>query len=107
MNSIHEKEKKLQQALEKLNLINPQNLNLKETISNLDQQKNQLEIEKKELEANYLELQQNYQKLKSKIDDLNNRKEFEVKKEIEFSDKIDELNQETDSLLEEIDKWQM
>ena len=68
MNSIHEKEKKLQQALEKLNLINPQNLNLKETISNLDQQKNQLEIEKKELEANYLELQRNYEKLKTKID---------------------------------------
>ena len=107
MNSIHEKEKKLQQALEKLNLINPQNLNLKETISNLDQQKNQLEIEKKELETNYAELQQNYQKLMSKIDELNNQKEVEVKKELEFSDKIDELNQETDSLLEEIDKWQM
>ena len=107
MNSIHEKEKKLQQALEKLNLINPQNLNLKETISNLDQQKNQLEIEKKELETNYEELQQNYQKLKSKIDEMNNQKETEVKKELEFSDKIDELNQETDSLLEEIDKWQM
>ena len=107
MNSIHEKEKKLQQALEKLNLINPQNLNLKETISNLDQQKNQLEIEKKELETNYEELQQNYQKLMSKIDVLNNQKEVEVKKELEFSDKIDELNQETDSLLEEIEKWQM
>ena len=107
MNSIHEKEKKLQQALEKLNLINPQNLNLKETISNLDQQKNQLEIEKKELETNYEELQQNYQKLMSKIDELNNQKEVEVKKELEFSDKIDELNQEPDSLLEEIDKWQM
>ena len=107
MNSIHEKEKKLQQALEKLNLINPQNLNLKETISNLDQQKNQLEIEKKELETNYEELQQNYQKLMSKIDELNNQKKVEVKKELEFSDKIDELNQETDSLLEEIDKWQM
>ena len=107
MNSIHEKEKKLQQALEKLNLINPQNLNLKETISNLDQQKNQLEIEKKELETNYEELKQNYQKLMSKIDELNNQKEVEVKKELEFSDKIDELNQETDSLLEEIDKWQI
>ena len=107
MNSIHEKEKKLQEALEKLILINPQNLNLKETISNLDQQKNQLEIEKKELETNYEELQQNYQKLMSKIDELNNQKEVEVKKELEFSDKIDELNQETDSLLEEIDKWQM
>ena len=82
MNSIHEKEKKLQQALEKLNLINPQNLNLKETISNLDQQKNQLEIEKKELETNYEELQQNYQKLMSKIDQLNNQKEAEVKKRI-------------------------
>ena len=107
MNSIHEKEKKLQQALEKLNLINTESINSKETIFNLDQQKNQLEIEKKELETNYEELQQNYQKLMSKIDELNNQKEVEVKKELEFSDKIDELNQETDSLLEEIDKWQM
>ena len=48
MNSIHEKEKKLEEALEKLNLINPQNLNLKETISNLDRQKNHLR-EKKNL----------------------------------------------------------
>ena len=47
MNSIYEKEKKLQHALDKLNLINPQNLNYKETISSLDNQKNQLEIEKK------------------------------------------------------------
>ena len=107
MNSIHEKEKKLEEALEKLNLINPQNLNLKETISDLDQQKNQLEIEKKEIEIKYDELQQNYLKLKSKIDELNTHEELETKKELEFSDKIDELNQETDSLLEEIDKWQM
>ena len=67
MNSIHEKEKKLEEALEKLNLINPQNLNLKETISNLDQQKNQLEIEKKELEIKYDELVQNYQNLSQKL----------------------------------------
>jgi len=26
---------------------------------------------------------------------------------VEISEKIDELNQETDTLLEEIDKWQM
>ena len=107
MNSTHEKEKKLEEALEKLNLINPQNLNLKENISNLDQQKNQLEIEKKELEMKHMELQQNYQKLKLKIDEFNHQKETEIKKELEFTDKIDELNQETDNLLEEIDKWQM
>ena len=34
-------------------------------------------------------------------------KTVEQKKEIDFSEKIDELNQETDTLLEEIDKWQM
>jgi len=107
MNSTHEKEKKLNEALKKLSLINPQNLNSKETILNLGQQKNQLEIEKRQLEIKYTELHQNYQKLKSKIDELNSQKESEIKKELEFSDKIDELNQETDSLLEEIDKWQM
>ena len=107
MNFFSEKEKKLNEALTKLKNLNLKNPQVKNHIENLNIQKNQLEIEKKELEANYLELQQNYQKLKSKIDDLNNQKEYEVKKEIEFSDKIDELNQETDSLLEEIDKWQM
>ena len=28
------------------------------------------------------------------------------KKQIEFSEKIDELNQETDTLIDEINKWQ-
>ena len=34
-------------------------------------------------------------------------KKLKKKKQIEFSEKIDELNQETDSLLDDIDKWQM
>ena len=38
---------------------------------------------------------------------MKNREKFEEIKQIEFSEKIDELNQETDTLLEEIDKWQM
>ena len=107
MNSTYEKEKKLSDVLEKLNSINPESLNSKEIITRLDNQKNQLEIEKKEIELKYEELEQNFQKLKSKIDELNSQKEKEIKKELEFSDKIDELNQETDSLLDEIDKWQM
>ena len=32
---------------------------------------------------------------------------FSKRKENQFNEKIDELNQETDNLLEEIDKWQM
>ena len=42
-----------------------------------------------------------------KLEELNQRRVIENKKELEFSEKIDELNQETDTLLEEVDKWQM
>ena len=38
---------------------------------------------------------------------VKNMEKQEERKQIEFSEKIDELNQETDTLLEEIDKWQM
>jgi hypothetical protein len=38
---------------------------------------------------------------------MNKQKKVEDQKETEFSEKIDELNQETDTLLEEMDKWQM
>ncbi len=37
---------------------------------------------------------------------MKNKEKLEQRKQIEFSEKIDELNQETDTLLEEIDKWQ-
>ena len=55
----------------------------------------------------YQNLLQDYDLLKTKLEEINNQKKKEQKKEIEFSEKIDELNQETDTLLEEIDKWQM
>ena len=44
--------------------------------------------------------------MSKKIDELKNHQKLEERKQIEFSEKIDELNQETDTLLEEIDKWQ-
>ena len=50
---------------------------------------------------------QDYEELKQKLDKINKNKENQKEREIEFSEKIDELNQETDTLLEEIDKWQM
>ena len=37
---------------------------------------------------------------------MKNREKFEERKQIEFSEKIDELNQETDNLMDEIYKWQ-
>ena len=51
-------------------------------------------------------MREDYNNLSEKLDELQNKEKVEQKKQIEFSEKIDELNQETDILLDEIDKWQ-
>ena len=106
MKSVIEKEKKLNLALTKLKNLNLDNPNIKKNIQSLNSQKNQLEIEKQELEVKYKNLLDDYNQLSKKLDEFQNREKIEKKKQIEFSDKIDELNQETDNLLGEIDKWQ-
>ena len=66
-----------------------------------------LEIEKSLLEDKYKSLLEEHSNLSKKLEEIQNKEKLEQKKQIEFSEKIDELNQETDTLLEEIDKWQM
>ena len=107
MKTDSEKEKKLSLALIKLKSLNLQNPTLKASLENLGTQKNQLEIEKKLIEEKYQNLISDHKALSQKLEDINQQKVSEQKKETEFSEKIDELNQETDTLLEEIDKWQM
>ena len=46
-------------------------------------------------------------KLKQKFEEFKSKYGDEKRREEKFSEKIDELNQETDSLLVEIEKWQM
>ena len=106
MNSVIEKEKKLNLALTKLKNLNLKNPNGKKDIENLSTQKNQLEIEKQELEEKYKILISDYNNLSKKLDEFQNQEKVEQKKQLEFSEKIDELNQETDILIDEIDKWQ-
>ena len=106
MNSVIEKEKKLNLALTKLKNLNLKSPDIKKHIENLSVQKNQLEIEKQELEEKYKSLENDYNDLSKKLDEFQNQEKIEHKKQIEFSEKIDELNQETDTLLDEIDKWQ-
>ena len=107
MNSIIEKEKKLNEALSELKNLDLSNPDLKNNIDNLSSQKTQLEIEKSELEDKYKSLMDDYNTLSLKLDEIKNHEKMEQKKQIEFSEKIDELNQETDTLIQEIDKWQM
>ena len=106
MNSVNEKEKKLNIALTKLKNLNLKNPDIKKNIENLNSQKNQLEIEKQELEEKYKSLTDDYNNLSKKLVEFKNQEKIEKKKQVEFSEKIDELNQETDTLLDEIDKWQ-
>ena len=106
MNSILEKEKKLNLALTKLKNLNLENPDIKKNIEILGEQKNQLEIEKSEIEKKYKNLVDEHDNLTRKLQELQSREKIEEKKRLEFSEKIDELNQETNTLMDEIDKWQ-
>ena len=107
MKNIDEKEKKLEDTLQKLRDINVQDNNELNEVSIIRDQKNQLEIEKDKITKSLDSLEGENLKLKSQLKELKINYEILKKKENHFTEKIDELNQETDSLLEEIDKWQM
>ena len=107
MNSINEKEKKLNSALDKLKNLDLRNPDSQNNVENLGAQKTQLKIEKSQLEEKYKSLVNEHNNLGKKLDEFQNKENIEKKKQVEFSEKIDELNQETDNLLDDIDKWQM
>ena len=58
------------------------------------------------MEKKYKSLVNDYNELSLKLDEIKNKEKIEKIKRLEFSEKIDELNQETDSLLDDINKWQ-
>ena len=107
MKNIDEKEKKLKDTLKKLREINIQHNEELDKVAILKDQKNQLEIEKKQITTSLQSLEEENLKLRSQINELKKDYEISKRKENQFNEKIDELNQETDNLLEEIDKWQM
>ena len=106
MNFLSEKEKKLNEALTELKNLNLKDPVIKKNIENLKEQKNQLKIEKGELEEKYKDLVYEHELLSKKLNEFESREKFEKEKQLKFSEKIDELNQETDILIDEIDKWQ-
>ena len=108
MKSFQEKEKKLYKLLNKLNNFDVSQIQNKDQlkIENLVDQKNQLEIEKNNLEKRHQALSLELKQAQKRIEDLESSKRKDNEKHIEVNQKIDELNQETEYLIEEIDKWQ-
>ena len=85
MNSIIEKEKKLNQALSELKKLDLSSPDLKNDIDNLSSQKTQLEIEKSQLEDKYKILLLEHASLSKKLDEIKNKEKLEQKKQVEFS----------------------
>ena len=106
METLYIKEKKLETVLSKLkSLSESPSSNLTE-INDLYEEKNQLEIEKNEAENKYNQLILEHDNLKKKLKALEQQNLRSQKLQDEVNQDINELSQETDSLVEEIDKWQ-
>ena len=106
MKNYTEKEKKLDNVLKKLNSMSNKVTKMNNDINSLNLEKNQLIREKEESEKNYQLLLQQHQGLKSELDKANKDVDHKFGNKNNFNKKIDELNQETENLIDEIDKWQ-
>tara|TARA_B100001123_G_C14912345_1_gene868302 strand:- start:430 stop:753 length:324 start_codon:yes stop_codon:yes gene_type:complete len=106
MESLYNKEKKLKTALNKLEGLNKSSTSYLGEINDLYEEKNQLKIEKSEAENKYNQLLLEHNNLKKKLKILEGETLKHKKLQDDLNQDINELSQETDSLVEEIDKWQ-
>ena len=107
MSSFEKKEQNLNQLIDKLNSLSLSYSQPNYEIEKIRSERNNLATKKKEIEKKNEELMREHKYLKEKIKSL----QLEVNKKSDLEDKfnqdIEELSKETDSLVSEIDKWQM
>ena len=107
MSNIKTKEKNLNVLIDKLNSLSLSYSQPTYEIEKIRTEKNELSRQKNEIEKKNQELMREHKYLKEKIKNL----QLDVIKKSELEDKfnkdIEELNQETENLVSEIDKWQM
>ena len=106
MKNYQEKEKKLDNVLKKLNLMSNKVTKMNKDMDSLTLEKDQLLREKKESEKNFQALLQQHQGLKYELEKINKDVSHKFGTQNNFNQKIDELNQETETLIDEIEKWQ-
>ena len=106
MENYEEKEKKLDNTLKRLNSMSAKVINMNNNINSLNLEKNQLLREKEESERKFMILLKQHQELKSELEKINKEVSHKFDNKNNFNQKIDELNQETETLIDEIEKWQ-
>ena len=106
MKNYKEKEKKLDNILKRLNSMSGKVIEMNNDINSLNLEKNQLLREKEESEKNFKNLLKQHQGLKSELEKIDKEGGHKFGNQDNFNKKIDELNQETETLIDEIEKWQ-
>ena len=106
MKNYEEKEKKLDNVLSELNSMSNKVLKMSNDINSLILEKNQLLREKADSQKNFEKLTQQHVELKSELEKIDKDVRSKFGKKNNFNQKIDELNQETEILIDEIEKWQ-
>ena len=106
MENYEEKEKKLDNVLKELNSISNKVVKMNNYIDLLSVEKNQLLREKEQSEMNFQTLSKKHEELKLELEKINKDIKLKFGNRTSFNQKIDELNQETEILIDEIEKWQ-
>jgi len=106
MENYEEKEKKLDNVLKQLNAMSSKVAKMSNDIFLLGAEKNQLLREKEESETNFRILDKKHAELKLELEKINKDIGLKFGDRTSFNQKIDELNQETETLIDEIEKWQ-
>ena len=107
MENLYIKEKRLETALEKLKSLSSSYSGGQNEINDLYVEKNQLQSEKNEIESKYKQLLIEYNNLKERLKAVEDKYLKKKRLQEQFNQDIDELGEETESLVEEIEKWQM
>ena len=107
MSNFEKKEQNLNQLIDKLNSISLSYSQPNYELEKIETEKKELANKKKEIEKQNRELMREHKYLKEKVKklqlDINKKSKLEEK----FNQDIEDLSQETESLVSEIDKWQM
>jgi len=106
MKNYKEKEKRLDNILKKLNTMSNRVIKMSNDINSLNLEKNQLLREKEESDKSYQNLSEQHRELKYELERINKDVTSKFGTKNNINKKIDELNQETETLIDEIEKWQ-
>ena len=106
MKNYKEKEKRLDNILKKLNTMSNRVIKMSNDINSLNLEKSQLLREKEESDKNYQNLSEQHRELKYELERINKDVTSKFGTKNNINKKIDELNQETETLIDEIEKWQ-